>query len=111
MSRDLGFGPFSEALSGDDHKALRGAFLDRLGDRRSTRAQLTADVTPILNILRAEPLDAVALETALDDFQRGFNDRIALGRSLKVERIVAMTPAERAAFVDRMEHALERRGE
>jgi uncharacterized membrane protein len=110
MSRDLGFGPFSEALTDADRDALRGAFRERRRGPGSMQAELAADVAPILAIMRSEPLDAAALERALDALESGFNERITLGRALIVERIVAMTPAERAAFVERMERALQRGG-
>jgi hypothetical protein len=46
--RDLGFGPFTEALSREDRAALRQAFLAKAPDLRQARREMMADQRDLL---------------------------------------------------------------
>lgn len=108
MVNDLGFGPYTDALSAEDRDALRRAFVERAPDFRDLRKLMRADFERLLTILRAEPYDAAAAEAVIlaqrDRAQRGF----ALGHELLMQRLAGMTPAERVAFADRLEQTLAR---
>ena len=65
MPRDLGFGPFTEALSPEDRRALRRAFMDMAPDFHSAHTAARAEFDTLLATLRATPLDPAALTTAL----------------------------------------------
>ena len=106
MPRDLGFGPFSEALSSDDRRALRKAFSDRAPDFRASREAARAEFETLLATLRAEPFDPAALTAALGIIEARTADRLALGRSLIEARIVRMSAADRLDFADRLEKGL-----
>lgn len=106
--RDPGFGPFAEALSDDDRRALRRAFLTRMPEMREHRMAMRADMQAVLAALRAQPFDAAALDRAMDTALSRLGDRISVGQSLLLDRITAMDSAERAAFADRLETALAR---
>lgn len=107
--REIGFGPLTEALEPRDRDALRGAFLDRGPDLRAMRNAMRADTAALVAALRAEPFDQGAFLEALAAQSRRLTERAELGQALMAERVAAMTPAERAAFADRIE-AGQRRG-
>jgi uncharacterized membrane protein len=106
--RDPGFGPFAAALSDDDRRALRRAFLSRMPEMRENRMALRRDMQGVLAALHADPFDAAALDSAMDAALARLGDRISVGQSLLVERITAMDSTERTAFADRLETALAR---
>jgi uncharacterized membrane protein len=110
MVRDLDFGPYGEAFSGEDRKALREGFFARAGDVRDMRDQMRGDMAALLAVLRAEPLDQAALQDLLSRQNRRLSERLELGQTLVAERIAAMDTAARAAFADRLEKALRHGG-
>jgi uncharacterized membrane protein len=110
MPRDLSFGPFSEALSDADRRALRKALTDRAGEFRSSREAARADLEALLVALRADPFDPVALRVALVSVETRNAERLELGRTLIEARLVEMSSAERQAFADRLEKGLRRGG-
>lgn len=107
--REIGFGPLTEALDPRDRDALRGAFLDRGPDLRAMRNAMRADTAALVAALRAEPFDQAVFLEALAAQSRRLTERAELGQALMAERVAAMSPAERAAFADRIE-AGQRRG-
>lgn len=108
MPRDLSFGPFNEALSREDRRALRSAFMERAGEFRTGRAAAQAEFRALLSALRAEPFDDAALKAALAAIERRNADRLTIGRELIEGRIFALTAEERRAFADRLDAALTR---
>lgn len=106
--RDLGFGPFTDALSDADRNALRKSFRERRPDFRAARVQMRADMTEMLSALRAEPFDPVRLSQAFDTQQARLADHLKLGQDLMRDRLAAMTDAERHAFADRLEQRITR---
>ena len=108
LVRDLSFGPLTEAFSTEDRMALRRAFLEAAPDFRDQRRMIRADVEAMLTLLRAEPFDGAALETLLEQQQARNLSRFDLGQDLIIERLAAMTPADRAAFADRLQDSLSR---
>ncbi|MCU0903200.1 MAG: periplasmic heavy metal sensor [Tabrizicola sp.] len=110
MPRDLSFGPFSEALSDADRRALRKALMDRAGEFRTSREAARADFVALLTALRADPFDPQTLRTALVAVETRNAERLELGRTLIEARLVEMSTAERQAFADRLEKGLRRGG-
>lgn len=108
--RDLGFGPYAAGLTDDDRAALRRALIARAPDLRDARAALRADMAAVAAALRTDPFDAAAMAAAMERGTARFANLAGLGRSLLVDHAVAMTPAARAAFADRLEAAANRRG-
>lgn len=106
MPRDLSFGPFTEAFSADDRRALREAFRERVPSFREERAAARADFAALVAALRADPVDPAALTAALEAIETRTTARMALGRSLIEARLLAMTPAERRAYADRLDRGL-----
>ncbi len=107
--RDLGFGPFSAALAPNDREALRAAFLAKVPEWRDMRRAMRTDAAGLLTALRAVPFDPDALRDAMQNQQSRNEKRLELGQALILDRILTMTPDERAGFADRLEQALSRR--
>lgn len=108
--RDFGLGPLSEALSREDRKALRAAFLDRHPDIRAERRAMRAQFDDLLAVLRADPFDPTALDAALEAIARRNADLLDTGRGLVAERLKAMDAGDRADFADRLERNLRKMG-
>lgn len=108
--RALNFGPFTEALTRDQRRALLRSVAQSGPDLREMRAQMRGDFETVLQALRATPFDAAAFRTAIE----GQSDRIAAraeaGRDALVALVLQMSDADRAAFVARLEQSLDRRG-
>ncbi len=110
MPRDLSFGPFSEALSDADRRALRKDLMGRAGEFRSSREAAHAEFAALLDALRSDPFDPAAMTAALTAIETRNAERLDLGRSLIEARLIEMSAAERSAFADRLEQALRRGG-
>ena len=108
--RDFGLGPISEALSREDRKALRAAFVAQHPDIGAGRQAMRGDIDALLAALRATPFDPAALDGALAAIAQRNGALIATGRAVLAERIKAMDPAKRAAFADRLEKKMQQRG-
>ncbi|MCB6178352.1 periplasmic heavy metal sensor [Rhodobacter sp. Har01] len=108
--RDFGFGPLGEALSREDRKALRLAFLENFPALKDGRAALRGDFGALIAVLRADPLDPAALDAALATIAARNAEMLATGRDLIARYLKELTPAARAGFADRLDKALTRAG-
>jgi uncharacterized membrane protein len=104
--RELGFGPFSEALNRDDRRALRDAFIAKAPELRDTKRQRRDDTQALLAALRAEPFAPDALAQIMERQHQRLAGQLQLGQDLLRDFLVAMTPEARAAFADRLEERL-----
>lgn len=107
--RDLGFGPFSEALSPEDRAALRRAFVAEAPDFRDAWRQMRGEFGAVLDALRAEPFDPGVLAAVLERQNTRTGEMLSLGQRLIFDRVAAMTPDERLAFADRLEKSMSRK--
>lgn len=110
MSRDLGFGPLSEALRPDDRRALRKSLMQKTPQIRAAMGQRRADMTALLMALRAEPFDAATLTTAMEGMRLRMEGQLALGHQALGAVLAQMPAAERLHFADRLEHGMRRGG-
>ena len=108
--REIGFGPFSEALSHDDRKALRQALLARMPEMRQARQEAAQDAQTLLGVLRADPFDPAQLAAVLEAQRVRMAGRFEVGQGLMRDLLVAMTPEARRAFADRLEKRLQKGG-
>jgi uncharacterized membrane protein len=108
FARDLGFGPFTEALSPEDRRALVREFGRGEGGARAFRREMRADMETLLGLLRADPLDRDALGVLFARMAERGQERLETGQGLIEERILAMPPEARRAFADRLEAVLRR---
>lgn len=106
MVRDLGFGPFTEALSKDDRAGLRRAFLQKLPEMRNVRRAMHDDISTLLAQLRATPFDAAGLAAAFDRQNQRNAERLKLGQQLIFDLVVGMSDEARQAFAGRLEESL-----
>lgn len=106
--RTLDLGAYSAALSPEDRRALRAAFRAEWPGLRQMRTSQAETTAAILAALRADPFDAAAVRARLADQQTRMAEGLNLGQRLLLDRLQAMTPAERAAFADRLEDRLTR---
>lgn len=104
--RDLAFGPFTAALSRDDRDALRRSFMTRAGELRDLRPAGRAEFDGLLAALRVVPFDLEVVRAEMARQRDRMAERLGLGQDLLVERIAAMSDAERADFADRVAGAL-----
>ena len=100
--------PFVRALPKEDRQALVKAIGAERGRLRENRAALRARFEALLIALRADPFDAVAISQLLQDQRSVAIRRQRIGENLLVERLSAMSPDERAAYAERLAHALRR---
>lgn len=110
MSRDLGFGPFSEALDMNQRHALRESLLQKSPQIRGAMQQRRADLAQLLSALRAEPFDAAAMNSALETIRTRLADQLALGKNALADVLIAMPPAQRLEFAERLERGQRRGG-
>lgn len=108
MVADVGFGQFTEALNGDDRRALRDAFIKKSPNFRDMRSEVRTDLTTLITALRADSWDPEAVRSALAKQRDRTVERIALGQDLLLGRIAAMTPEARRDFADRLEGMMRR---
>ena len=108
MARDLAFGPYTEALSRDDRKALRRALFERAPEIRDTRRKMRDETRALLDLLRATPFDPAAVKARMQDQQARMEQQLRLGQGVLQDLILAMSPEDRRAFADRLETGLRR---
>ncbi len=106
--RDVGLGPVMAALSDEDRSAVRDNLRASAGPLGRNREELRARFEALLATLRAEPFDR-ARAAGLLAAQRGAAvARQEIGEAAVLDRLVAMSAADRAAFADRLDHSLRR---
>ena len=108
MARDLGFGPFTDALSPEDRAALGNAFRRDGGKPHELRRELRAEYGQLLTALRADPFDEAKLRGVFDLLHARGRDRLELGQRLLSDRVLAMSPEARQQFADRLEDIVSR---
>lgn len=106
--REMGFGPFAEALRPEDRKALRRAILQRAPELREGREKRRQDMAALLQALRAEPFDPARLETVMDAQQAQLASQLAVGAGVVREYLIGLSAEARLAFADRLEASLTR---
>jgi len=99
-------GPLTRALSPEDRHAIGQKMREAHNQARPSPAEhqrLVADI-------KAVPFDPEAVAARLRKHRAAMLDQFELGQRLLIERLSAMTDAERAAFADRLkEHKPKRR--
>ena len=106
VARDLGFGPFTEALSKEDRAELRRGFLAKLPEMRDGRRAMREELGALLAQLRATPFDAAGLRAAFDRQNERNAKRLLLGQQLIFNLVVGMTDQARQDFAGRLEQSL-----
>lgn len=105
--REIGFGPFSEALSREDRRALRANLMAKMPEMRLARREARQDAQNLLAVLRATPFDPAQLTALLEAQRARMAGRFEVGQELMRDLLVGMTPEARQAFADRLEKRLQ----
>ena len=108
MVRDMGFGPFDDALLPEDRDSLRASIQARSGDIRAARQLMQADGLAVLSALKAEPFDPAALGQALDAQADHLGERLEFGSVMIRDYLLALPSEARLAFADRLEQRMRR---
>lgn len=106
--RELGYGPFIYALSPSDKKEIGRSWFGRSGDLRANRDEVRAQFVTLLELLRKTPFEIEAVQEIVQNQQVKLSERQQIGQQMLLDRIVAMTDSERAAFARRLERSLNR---
>lgn len=106
--RDMGFGPFGNALSPSDRRAIGQALQGHANDLRKNRDVVRDQFTTMLVLLKTTPFDAEAFNEIINRQRENLLARQEIGQDLLIERISAMSDEERQAFADRLEKTVRR---
>ena len=104
--RDMGLGPFVQAMPREDRRAMAAALVREAGPFRENRRALGREIAAMLAVLRSDPLDEAALRSAIDRQRGRISERLALGSDIFVAQIATMSAAERLSYADALEKAL-----
>jgi len=102
-------GAYTAALSPKDRREIGRDLTVQFRDMRQGRAELLGEYRAMLRILKSEPFDREAAESILQRQSDIADHRRKAGEQALLNQLEAMTPAERAAFVERLESGLSRR--
>lgn len=108
-SRDMAFGPYSDALNRAQRRALWNKVQERGTGLGNIREELRSDMDAVLTALRATPFDPGAFQSALEQQNMHLSKRVAEGREGLVGVVLAMTDQERAEFAGNLERRLKQR--
>ncbi len=101
-------GAYTRALTPKDRREIGKDLGQQFQEMRKGRAIVQEQYREMLAVLKAEPFDRGAAEDVLQR-QSGIADqRRKVSERALLDRFEAMTPAERAAFVVRLEQGIER---
>ncbi|TNF23247.1 MAG: periplasmic heavy metal sensor [Rhodobacteraceae bacterium] len=102
--------PYTAALSREDRREIGRrmyAELRQEGARRDLRERAREEYREALDLLRAEPFDALAFAEVVGRQSARAVERQKRGEDLLVRHLATMSASERAAYADRVEAALE----
>lgn len=106
---DMMMGPYTHALSHKDRRAIGEQLRREYRAERPSRAQVRAQFEQVLSALRAQPFQPDALDALLQTQLEAGQERQAIGQRLLLQRLSAMSDAERAEFAERLEEGLNNR--
>ncbi|EAR49427.1 hypothetical protein OG2516_15209 [Oceanicola granulosus HTCC2516] len=106
---DLSLGPIGAALSEEDRRAIGARLRDQPGLPSGPRARRRM-MEEMLAVLRSDPFDPAPLAEAMAQHRARSAAVLEAGQAALLERLAAMSPAERAALADRLEAGARRPG-
>jgi uncharacterized membrane protein len=108
VPRDFVRSPFLSALAPEDRRAVARDLMAAEGSIRENRAELRARFERLLAAIRAEPFDRAAIEDLLGEQRAAGARRLQLAETAVLDRLAAMSPAERTAYAERLDRSLRR---
>ncbi|WP_306115499.1 MULTISPECIES: periplasmic heavy metal sensor [unclassified Roseovarius] len=103
-------GPLTRALAPEDRRAIGKEMRKAHRKEKGNRARHHGELMGLVADLKAEPFDPEAVEQRLARHRKSFDDRLGLGLELLTARLTQMTAEDRAAYADRLQDVLTRRG-
>lgn len=101
-------GPLTHALDHEERREIGRAIRSEYRKGRPSRGAMKAEYDAVIQALRTEPFDATAVRDSFERQQAYAVDRMKIGQGILLDKLVAMTPEQRAAFADRLEDGLTR---
>jgi uncharacterized membrane protein len=106
--RDLGYGPYGQALTPEERRAVRRATERKAKDLATNRDELRRQMLTLLEALRKTPYEASVVHAIVTEQQARLKERWDIGRELLLDHIDAMTDDERAQYAKRLARILRR---
>lgn len=106
--RELGFGPYASAIPREGRDGLKEAVEAHRGDLRANRDALRNAFEATLDTLRADPFDRAAMAAQMAAQRSAIEGSQKIGHEILLDRLEAMSAAERAEFANRLERGLGR---
>ncbi|MCX8508338.1 MAG: periplasmic heavy metal sensor, partial [Rhodobacteraceae bacterium] len=104
MGRD-GLGLLAQSLPRADRRALREKFEAAAGPQAG-RGAIRADMGELARLLRAESWDKGAAAAVLARQGARGAERLAKGQQIMLDYLAGLTPVQRKALADQMDHGL-----
>ena len=101
-----GLGVMSGSLGERHRNSIHDELKERGHNLRQLRDRADANAADLIRLLRADPIDPVALEAHFEDQRTQALRMLEDGHGLIVPRILGMTSDERHQFADGIEHRL-----
>lgn len=99
---DLTLGAYARALDPADRRAIGRDLHDRMQSRPVRGAERAQAMADFLAAISADPFDPAAVEQLFEDQRDRATGAMRLGQEALLARVEAMTPADRAAFAERL---------
>ncbi|KPU84101.1 hypothetical protein JI58_05900 [Marinosulfonomonas sp. PRT-SC04] len=106
--KDAAYGPYTRALSHLDRRQIGQAMRDEIGGFRQNLSQIRAGFIAIKDALRADTYDRDLVHQLIKDQEAFGSKRHQVGQRLLLERLDAMSQAERHQFAERLGHERRR---
>lgn len=101
-------GPLAAALERRDRRAVGRELRQAIGAERAAQGSARSSYGNVIAVLTATPYDADAMRAAVTAQMQPAIRRVELGVDILLDRLDGMTPAERAAYAERLQEVLER---
>jgi uncharacterized membrane protein len=108
LVRDLGLGPFADALPVRDRLALGRDLARDPEGLRANREAVRQQFEAFLDLVRADTFDAEAARALIGAQQTRLMEVRGVGRDLLIDRLAGMAPDARRAYADRLSALLRR---
>lgn len=102
-------GPLTHALSHEDRTAIRREMRAVYRNRQDERSKQHRQMQTLIDDLRRTPFDRETIAGHMAAQRDILQERVSLGQSILLDRLVAMSPENRAAYADRLQTALDRK--
>lgn len=107
--RDADFmGAYTRALPNDDRRAIGRAIREHHQNSGITRETARREFQQMLSMIRATPFDSEAMKSRLSQQAQSAFERREAALAIWLERVAAMTDAERQDYADQIEAQLKR---